>query len=114
MPHCMSPRRPGQLGRPRLKGRRLTSLRQLLDMPSLAWTSVELASYGGTVRTMELASQTAVWYHSGKPPVPIRWVLVRDPRGEFATQALLGTDQAVAPARIVEWYALRWQMEVTF
>ena len=26
--------------------------------------------------------QTAVWYRSGKPPVPIRWVLVRDPQGE--------------------------------
>ena len=37
----------------------------------------------------ELASQTAVWYHSGKPPVPIRWVLIQDPRGELDTQPLL-------------------------
>ena len=63
---------------------------------------------------MELVSQTAVWYHWGKPPVPIRWVLVRDPRGEPDTQVLLCTNLAVAPAQIVEWFVLRWQLEVTF
>ena len=47
-----------------------------------------------------VVSQTAVWYRSGKPPVPLRWVLVRDPQGEFATQALLCTDLAVEPAQI--------------
>ena len=108
------PRQPGHLGRPRLKGARLPTLRQLLDMPSLMWTPTELAWYGATTRTMELASQTAVWYHSGKPPVPIRWVLVRDPRGELDTQVLLCTDQTVAPAQIAEWFVLRWQLEVTF
>jgi len=39
-----------------------------------------------------LASGQAVWYHAGKPPVPIRWVLVRDPQGKFETRALLCTD----------------------
>ena len=73
-----------------------------------------MAWYDGTVRTVELASQTALWYHSGKPPVPIRWVLVRDPKGEFESQALLCTDPAVAPAQILEWFVLRWQLEVTF
>ena len=57
---------------------------------------------------------TAVWYHSGMPPVPIRWVLVRDPQGEFDTQALLCTNPEVAPAQILEWFALRWQLEATF
>ena len=108
------PRRPGQMGRPRLKGARLPTLRQLLDVPSVAWTPAELDWYDGTTRTMELASQTAVWYHSGKPPVPIRWVLVRDPKGELDTQALLCTDRTVEPAQIVEWFVLRWQLEVTF
>ena len=61
--------------------------------------------HGGT------QSQTAVWYRSGKPPVPIRWVLVRDPQGEFATQALLCTDLAVDPVQILEWFVLRWQLE---
>ena len=77
------PRRPGQNGRPRVKGARLPTLKELLDQPTLAWTSQPVGWYDGSVRTLELASQTAVWYHSGKPPVPIRWVLVRDPEASW-------------------------------
>ena len=73
-----------------------------------------MAGYDWTTRTLELASQTAVWYHCGKPPVPIRWALIRDPRGELTTQALLCTNLTVAPVQIVEWFVLRWQLEVTF
>ena len=108
------PRRPGQNGRPRVKGARLPTLKELLNQSALSWTTAPVAWYGGTVRTVELASQTALWYHSGKPPVLIRWVLVRDPKGEFESQALLCTDPAVAPAQILEWFVLRWQLEVTF
>ena len=36
------------------------------------------------------------------------------PPGRVATQALLCTDLAVEPAQILEWFALRWQLEVTF
>ena len=63
---------------------------------------------------MELVSQTAVWYHWGKPPVPIRRVLIRDPKGELDTPALLFTNLAVAPVQVVEWFVLRWQLEVTY
>ena len=108
------PRQPGQMGRPRLKGPRLPKLKELLDTASVSWTSTQLAWYDGATRTLELASQTAVWYHSGKPPVPIRWVLIQDPRGELDPQALLCTDQTADPAQIVEWFVLRWQLEVTF
>jgi hypothetical protein len=55
-----------------------------------------------------------VWYHTGLPPVPIRWVLVRDPRGKFATQAFLCTNLAADPVQIVSWFVWRWQLEVTF
>jgi hypothetical protein len=61
-----------------------------------------------------VATATAVWYHSGLPPVPIRWVLIRDPEGQFDPQALLCTDLAVSAQQIVEWFVLRWQLEVTF
>ena len=108
------PRKPGQMSRPRVKGPRRPKLKQLLDLPALSWAPVPVAWYDGTTRTMELASHTAVWYHWGKPPVAIRWVLIRDPKGELDTQALLCTDEAVAPTQIVEWFVLRWQLEVTF
>ena len=44
----------------------------------------------------------------------IRWVLVRDPEGAFDPQALLSTDPAADPAQILEWFVLRWQLEVIF
>ena len=61
-----------------------------------------------------MVSATAVWYHAGLPPVPLRWVLIRDPDGRFATQALLCTDPAVPPEQILAWFVQRWQLEVTF
>ena len=63
---------------------------------------------------MELTSQTAIWRRSGKPSVTIRWVLVRGPHGELDTQALLCTDQTAAPVQILQWFVLRWQLEVTY
>ena len=108
------PRQPGQMGRPRLKGERLPALKKLLDHPQTVWTTVTVAWYDGTDRMLEIASDTAVWYHSGKAPVPIRWVLIRDPLGEFEPQALLCTDLSVEPKQIIQWFVLRWQLEVTF
>ncbi len=108
------PREPGQNGRPPLKGPRRPSLKSLLEQNSVAWDNVAVAWYDGTTRIVELTSQTAVWYRSGKPPVTIRWVLIRDPQGAFDPQALLCTDPAADPTQILEWFVLRWQLEVTF
>ena len=107
-------RQPGQNGRPPLKGARRPSLKALLDQPQTTWASAAMAWYDGATRTVELTSQTAVWYRSGKSPAPIRWVLIRDPQGSFAPQALLCTDPAQDPTLILQWFVLRWQLEVTF
>ena len=61
-----------------------------------------------------MISATAVWYSTGLPAVPLRWVLIRDPEEEFETQALLCTDLDAEPGRIVSWFVRRWQMEPTF
>jgi hypothetical protein len=102
------------MGRPRKKGTRLPTPQAYLEMPDTQWTTVEVHWYDGHIREMQLASATAVWFHYGKPPVPIRWVLVRDPQGEYETVCLLCTDQSIAPHQIVEWFVMRWQVEVTF
>jgi hypothetical protein len=52
--------------------------------------------------------------HPGLPPLPIRRVLLRDPRRRFDPQALLCTDPARDPLRILTWFVRRWQVEVTF
>ena len=55
-----------------------------------------------------------MWYSTGLFAVPLRWVLVRDPQAEFKTQALLCTDLKADPQKIVSWFVMRWQLEVTF
>jgi hypothetical protein len=108
------PREKGKKGAPRKKGARQPSLAERLCEAETVWETARVRWYGGVMRQLELASGTAVWYHSGLPPVPIRWVLIRDPLGKFEPQALLSTDQSNVAAQIVEWFVLRWQVEVTF
>jgi hypothetical protein len=105
--------KPGTNGRPRKKGARQPTLAQRIADPGTVWQRVTVAWYGGTTRTVELASETAIWYHNGLPPVAIRWVLIRDLQGQFDPQALLCTDQQAWAQAILEWFVLRWQMEVT-
>jgi len=56
----------------------------------------------------------AIWYSMGLPALPPRWVLIRDPEGEFETQALLCTDFATDPRQILSWFVKRWQKQSTF
>jgi hypothetical protein len=41
-------------------------------------------------------------------------VLIRDPAGQYEPTALLCTDLHAQAAQIVEWFVLRWTVEVTF
>jgi hypothetical protein len=108
-----APPYPG-MGRPPRKGVRLPTPQAYLEASDTVWTTVKVRWYDGHIREMELASATAVWFHYGKPVVPIRWVLVRDPLGEYETTCLLCTDPTVAPLQIVEGFVMRWQVEVTY
>jgi hypothetical protein len=58
--------------------------------------------------------QYGLWDHSGKPIAPLRWVLVRDPKGESKPQAFLCTDLTASPTDILIWFRQRWPVEVTF
>jgi DDE superfamily endonuclease len=107
-------RRPGQSGRRRLKGERVRKLAQRLKDGRTRWQRCQLPWYGGQIRRLQLATGTAVWYHSGKPPVAIRWVLVRDPKGRCEPIALLSTDLKLEARQIVLYYIRRWSMETTF
>jgi hypothetical protein len=108
-------RPPGTNGRPRRKGKRLATLRHLLQDKTTRWQRLLVPGwYGDGDRVIEICSRTAVWYHTGLPPVPIRWVLIRDPLRRFDPQALLCTDLQQSPLTIVSWFVRRWQVEVTF
>ena len=108
-------RQPGTIGRPLLKGPRQPKLQEVLNNPATRWRSITPAYwYGHVGRQLNIVTGTALWYHGGAPAVPLRWVLVRDPKGKLKPQAFLCTDQTAAPAQILDWFVKRWQIEVTF
>lgn len=78
-------RLPKQTGRPREVGKRLPTLKTLLADATTAWQSVTMECwYCGRDYTVELTAQTAVWYHTGLPPMPIRWVLVKARKADLS------------------------------
>jgi hypothetical protein len=108
-------RQPRQRGRPRKTGHRLPTLQAVAADRKTRWQRVKVKGwYGEDARVVEVVSATCVWYHRGLRPVPIRWVLVRDPADKFSTQALLSTKLEAEAEQILAWFVRRWQMEVTF
>jgi len=109
------PRQPSTKGRPRLKGKRRPTLEAVLADEKTPWTTLVVEQwYGEGPREVDVATDTAVWYHTGKSPVAIRWVLIRDPKQAFKPQALLSTNLEHTPEQILPWFVRRWTMEVTF
>jgi hypothetical protein len=96
------------------KGERLPSLAQVLANPATQWTKQLVDWYGGRQRLIEFATDTALWYTPGFAPLPIRWLLVCDPWGEFKPTAFFTTDQQADPLQILAWFIRRWSVEVTF
>ena len=108
------PKRKGR-GRPAIKGKRLRKLSAVLKDPKVQCQRCRISLwYGRTNRLVEITSGTALWYRAGVVPVPIRWLLVRDPKGELDPQAFLATDLEARPQDILAWFVRRWQVEVTF
>ena len=108
------PRQKGKRGRSRLKGDRLPSLNSVLDSKKTVWARVVVSQwYNAERRTLLTASGTALWYKAGVAPVPIRWVLVRDPTGDHEPAAFLSTDLKATPAMILGWFVSRWRVETT-
>jgi hypothetical protein len=108
-------RKEGQVGRSRKKGKRLPTLEQLAQQADTVWQTVVFSQwYGHKEKCMQIATGTALWYHSGKPAVAIRWVLLRDPEGKLQTSALLSTHLDLSTEQIIGYFVRRWSIEVTF
>jgi len=109
------PRQPGRVGRPRRTGKELPKLSAVAEDPNTTWTPVELLSRkDGKKHRCAITSGTAVWYHPGSDPLPVRWIIVRNFDGNRKTEAFFSTDAAMSPEEVLRLFALRWQMEVTF
>lgn len=109
------PPKPKGRGRPPIKGKAQKKLSAVVKDRKVRWQGCHISLwYGRTNRLVEIATGTALWYRSGVKPLPIRWLLVRDPFGELEPQAFLATDLNAKPHDILAWFVSRWQLEVTF
>ena len=105
------PRRPGQTGRPRRRGMRLPAPTALARR-CRRWQPTSVTVYGRAISTTVFTCR-ALWYTALRDH-PVRVVIVRDPSGKRAEEAFFCTDPTGTPAFILEAYARRWTLEVTF
>lgn len=102
----------GQRGRKRLKGARLPTLSKVAADKATAWQKLEVADwYGGQSQTVDYVTGTALWYHTGKKPVAIRWVLIRL---ENKLTGLVSNDPALRADEMIGYFVRRWSIETTF
>ena len=101
-------------GRPRLVGPRFPLFSDYLKDLSVIWQKIEIDWYGGTRKKLLIHTGTGLWYAYGIPPLPIRWVLIKDPENKSDPVVLFSTDINHTPERIIEVFVSRWPLEVTF
>jgi hypothetical protein len=107
------PRQPGQKGRPRIKGeQRPSPTAQARARRPDAWHRLPVTLYGRRVTPLVFRG-TALWY-SVQRAAPLRYVVVRDPSGHRKDAAFCCTDLGVSVAFLLQTYAKRWTLEVTF
>lgn len=109
------PRPAGRPGPAPAKGARLPSPQQVLQDPLTQWQTLVVPQwYNEPNVAVQVVSEVALWYHKGTPPVPIRWVLLRDEDGKKEPACLLSTNVDLPAAEIINYFIRRWTIEVTF
>jgi hypothetical protein len=101
-------------GRPRVAGKRLPNLSNVVEDKDQKWEKVLLPWYSGKTKVLEVMTGTCLWYHSTVGGVPIRWVLTKDPTGTHKPLAILVTDLKMSKERCIELFIGRWSIETTF
>jgi len=109
------PREKGKRGRNPIVGVRQETLLKRLEDPDSEWQTILLSQwYGQKEKKLQILSGTSIWYKSGMPAVPNRWVLIKDPEGQLDPVALICTDLEMQPKDIIRFFVQRWCVEVTF
>ena len=101
-------RKPGTNGRPRKRGQRLLTPRQMLEQRTRRLT---LDIYGRRDRS-RVADQVARVY--ALPCRPLRVVAVEPLTGGRRIQAFYSTRHEADAEQVLTWYASRWSIEETF
>lgn len=105
--------KPKRRGRPPVKGKRI-DLKAMVDDVTQPWQLITVNWYGGEQKTLECLNFTCLWYHAGELPLPLRIVLVKTPDGKNKAEVFFSTDENNLPVQIINWFVLRWNIEVTF
>jgi len=108
------PEESGKRGPKPKKGAKQSSLLQRIKDQSTEWFPITIDWYDGIKYDLEIFSGISLWYTPGFHPVPIKWVVVRDPAGKLRTEAFFSTDLEASEEQILTWFVLRWNIEVTF
>ena len=110
-----NPNRRSRAGGYAKKGRKLPSPARRVG--KVKPTTREVQWYGNSRRTVQFVSEEALWYDKHHAQVtPIRWVCVLADREQEGSENayFYSTDVQWAADRIIETYACRWNIEVTF
>jgi len=108
------PEQPGKRGPKPKKGDKQPSLKERIKDQSTEWVPITIDWYDRIKYDLEIFSGISLWYTPGFNPVPIKWVVVRDPAGKLRTEAFFSTDLEASEEQILTWFVLRWNIEVTF
>ena len=107
-----SPRKPGERGRPRLKGARLPKPSELAKKtPACEWRLVDTRERG-RIRERLVYDRQVLWASVSKKPILL--LISRDPTGKEADDFFFSTDVTDSPALSVSDFADRWSVEDTF
>lgn len=102
----------GQMGRPRVRGRRVASPAARAKDRTAAWKKLTINVYGRTA-TVSVLTIDALWYVATGSEV-VRHVVVRGFPGHERDDVFVSTDRSLSPRTIIEAFARRWSLEVTF
>ncbi len=102
----------GGRGRPRKMGRRLRSPKRLASAGSASWQKVTVRAYGRQIK-LRIKERTCLWYTVAGTR-RVRMVLTRDPKGRAEDRVYFSTDSGMTATEILERFARRWLIEVSF
>jgi len=96
-------------GRPRKKGRRLLSPKQLIAAEHIPWERHEMLLYGKTVIVL-IKTQVCLWYTVAGGRL-VRMIVTRDPNGRIEDRAYFSTDAEMSVQKIAQSFSVRWTQE---
>ncbi len=108
--HAPTPPRKEGRGRPRVRGERLDTPKEMLDAKGLR--RVDLKLYESTLYKVRLAEQNGFLFKAPKRAVKV--VAIEHQQGGRGREVFYSTETEAKATQILEWFSWRWPIEVTF